>query len=315
MQRVMNLFDRGGREAREVIVQPAKPLPRTQDRVPVLQARDNVLILRDLSAAAAVGVGSVDDALLSDQEIRVKLETYREDLLKQVRFEFQIVIGTRPQNLDTYYNKLLARIEHLQNVERLLYAFEDGLIAFCQHGQPSLDAFTQTFGLHPDDLRGTPGAAHALAWLLASGDADGLKLIEARGPALVAEAARQLIHWQDLIEVRTQHVRSQIEQRHAPVRTVYFATSYHVRLASKATARLKGPLSEDEIAKASRELDNRCGQIARIIERMQLKAWRATHEELVREIQYFYHPSQVDLARREVRAERSVAIGLARARV
>ena len=55
MQRVMNLFDRGEREARISIVQPAKPLPRTQDRVPVLQACDNVLILRDMSVAAAVG--------------------------------------------------------------------------------------------------------------------------------------------------------------------------------------------------------------------------------------------------------------------
>lgn len=313
MQRVMNLFDRSERHARDAIVQPAKPLPRTQDRVPVLQARDNVLILRDLSVAAAVGVGSVDDALLSDGEIHAKLETYREDLLKQVRFEFQIVIGTRPQNLDAYYNKLLARIEHLQNVERRLYAFEDRLIAFCQGGQPSLDAFTQTFGFHPDDLHGTPGAAHALAWLLASGDTEGLKLIEARGPEVIAEAAQQLIHWQDLIELRAQHIRSQIEQRHAPIRTVYFATSYHARLASKATARLKGPLTADEIAKAIRELDNRCGQIARIIERMQLKAWRATHDELVREIQYFYHPSQVELARREMHAERSVAMGLAKA--
>jgi hypothetical protein len=265
--------------------------------VPVVQARDNVLILRDLSVAAAVGVGSVDDALLSEHEIRAKLDAYREDLLKQVRFEFQIVIGTRPQNLDAYYDKLLARVEHLQSIERLLYALEDGLQAYCQRGQASLDAF----GFHPDDLRGTPGAAHALAWLLASGAAGELKLIEARGPTLAAEAAQRIVHWQDLLA------------RRAPVRTVYFATSYHVRLASKATARLKGPLSESEIAKAIRELDSRCSKIARIIERMQLKAWRATHDELVREIQRFYHPSQADLARREMRAERSVAMGFARA--
>jgi hypothetical protein len=110
-------------------------------------------------------------------------------------------------------------------------------------------------------------------------------------------------------------VSSQIEQRFAPIRTVYFATSYHVRLASKTTARLKGPMSENEIAKAIRVLNNRCDQISRIIERMHLKAWRATNDELVREIQYFYHPSQVDLARRELRANQSVAMGLAQAKV
>ena len=314
MQRVMNLFDRGEREARISIVQPAKPLPRTQDRVPVLQACDNVLILRDMSVAAAVGVGSVDDALLSDQEIRAKLETYREDLLKQLRFEFQIVIGTRPQNLDTYYSKLLYWLEDLQSAEEMLYRLEDGLSAFCQKGVSSGEAFERAFDFHPDDLRGLPGAVHALTSLMANGDVDALALVEERGPAVIAEAVPKIIHWQNLIELHARHLREQIEQRHAPVRTVYFATSYHVRLASNATARLKGPLSEDEIAKAIRELDNRCSQIARILERMQLKAWRATHDDLVNEIRYFYHPSQVDLAWRELRADRSVAIGLARAK-
>jgi hypothetical protein len=314
MQRMTNLFDRGEREARTAVVQPAKPLPRTQDRVPVLQARDNVLILRDMSVAAAVGVGSVDDALLSDQEIRAKLETYREDLLKQIRFEFQIVIGTRPQNLDTYYSKLLYWLEDLQGAEQMLYRLEDGLTVYCQKGFSSEEAFQLAFRFSPDDLRGLPGAVHALASLMANGDVDALALVEERGPAVIAEAVPKIIHWQNLIELRAQHLREQLGQRHAPVRTVYFATSYHVRLASKATARLKGPLSEDEIAKAIRELDNRCGQIARIVERMQLKAWRATHDELVREIQYFYHPSQEDLARRELHVERSVAMALARAR-
>lgn len=315
MRQWMNLFDRGNREAQAAMATPAQPLPRTQDRVPVLQARDNVLILRDMSIASAVGVGSVDDALLSDAEIRSKLETYREDLLKQIRFDFQIVVGTRPQNLDPYYQKLLMWLEDKQSAEKMLYQLEKGLSHFCQKGIASPGAFRIAFNFEPGDLAGLPGAIHALARLMVSGDAEVLKLVEERGPAVIAESVEKVIHWQSLLELRIQHLREQIEQRHAPVRTVYFATSYHVRLASKATARLKGPLSEDEIAKAVRELDNRCCQIARIIERMQLKAWRATHEELVREIQYFYHPSQVELATREMRVERSVAMGLARARV
>jgi hypothetical protein len=312
MQRMTHLFDRGEREARGAFVQPAKPLPRTQDRVPVVQARDNVLILRDMSVAAAVGVGSVDDALLSDQEIRAKLETYREDLLKQVRFEFQIVIGTRPQNLDVYYSKLLYWLDGLQNAERIMYGLEDGLIAFCQKEISSVEAFRNSFGCEPDDLRGLPGAVHALASLMVSGDAKVLNLVQERGPAVIADAVQKIVHWQNLIELRGQHLRSEVEQRGAPVRTVYFATSYHVRLASKATARLKGPLSEEEIARATRELENRCGQITRILERMQLKAWRASHDELVRELRYFYHPSQLDLARRELHADKSVAMGLSK---
>jgi hypothetical protein len=315
MQRMMHLFDRGEREVRGAFVQPAKPLPRTQDRVPVVQARDNVLILRDMSVAAAVGIGSVDDALLSDQEIRAKLETYREDLLKQIRFEFQIVIGTRPQNLDNYYGKLLVWLEDKLGAEIMLYQLERGLADYCQKGVASSEQFRFAFQFDPDDLCGLPGAAHALASLMVSGDAEVLNLVQERGPAVIADAVQKITHWQNLIELRGQHLRSEVEQRGAPVRTVYFATSYHVRLASKATARLKGPLSEDEIARATRELHNRCGQITRILERMQLKAWRASHEELVQELRYFYHPSQVDLAWREIRAEKSVAMGLAQARV
>jgi hypothetical protein len=196
-----------------------------------------------------------------------------------------------------------------------MYGLEDGLTAFCQQGISSVEAFRNSFGFEPNDLRGLPGAVHALADLLASGDEEGLKLAEVRGPAVIDDAVQKIIHWQNLLELRVQHLRDQIEQRHAPVRTVYFATSYHVRLASKATVRLKGPLNEDEIARATRELENRCGQITRILERMQLKAWRASHDELVREIQYFYHPSQVNLAWREIRAEKSVAMGLAQTRV
>jgi len=56
-------------------------------------------------------------------------------------------------------------------------------------------------------------------------------------------------------------------------------------------------------------------QLLRGIERMKLKAWRASHDELVREIQYFYHPSQSQLACRELRLDRSVAMGLTRARM
>ena len=56
-------------------------------------------------------------------------------------------------------------------------------------------------------------------------------------------------------------------------------------------------------------------QLLRGIECMRLKAWRASHDELVRDIQYFYHPSQSQLACRDPRMDRSVAMGLARVRV
>jgi len=43
-----------------------------------------------------------------------------------------------------------------------------------------------------------------------------------------------------------------------PVQTVYFVTSHYVCLANKATVKRNGPLTEGEIARATKELDHRC---------------------------------------------------------
>src|SRR5690349_19514354 len=82
---------------------PDERLPRTQDQVAVIAAHDNMLILRDCSVIGAVGLSSVDDALLAPIELQAKLTSYRDDLLKRLRFDFQLLIGTRPQNLDSYH--------------------------------------------------------------------------------------------------------------------------------------------------------------------------------------------------------------------
>jgi len=65
--------------------------PRTQDQVLVAAALDDVLILRNTAVVAALEVESVDDALLSPEELESRLAIYRYDLLKQVRFDFQFL--------------------------------------------------------------------------------------------------------------------------------------------------------------------------------------------------------------------------------
>ncbi len=312
MLRDLKLFNT---KATEVATRPAKPLPRTQDKVPVLAARDNLLILRDGGIIAAVGVGSLDDTLLPEPELHAKLAIYRDDLLKQLRFDVQLCIGTRPQNLDAYFDKLLNRADVLQVIETRLNAFEDGLASYIELRQWSAESFLAHFGFDVKQLVGTPGLAHDAARLLCDNSAKADPQLVETVAACVRGSIDLIVHWQDLIHHRAKFVEGLVGANQAPVRTVYFVTSYYVRLANKATAKLKGPLTESEIARATKELDHRCNQLQRGIERMKLKAWRATHDELVRDLQYFYHPSQSQLAHRELRAERSVAMGLARARV
>ena len=84
---------------------PSHLLKPTQESVAVIATHEDMLILRDYSLVSAIGFGSMSDAMLDNNESAAKLEAYRR-LLKYVRFDFQLLIGTRPQNLNGYPNKL-----------------------------------------------------------------------------------------------------------------------------------------------------------------------------------------------------------------
>lgn len=282
----------------------AEKLPRTQDQVAVIAVQDNVLILRDCTVVGAVGLNSVDDALLMPIELQAKLTTYRDDLLKRLRFEFQLLIGTRPQNLDPYHHALEQRLERLGQVEAHLSAMRERMEGYFQSDHFDEAIFTKHFGFAPDDLSGTPGMGHEAAWDLcrdtirAKVSGSPLRLREALDAfrADVDSSLRMIARWQDLIYERSAFVEAAVQAIQAPVRTIYLVTSYNPRLLTKAV--VKGSLTDVELRQAREELDRRCGQLARGIERMKLSAWRATHDELLEEIRYFYHPSQALLARR-----------------
>lgn len=279
-------------------------LPRTQDQVAVIAAQDNVLILRDGTVVGAVGLSSVDDALLAPIELQAKLTTFRDDLLKRLRFEFQLLIGTRPQNLEPYHRALEQRLDQLSQVEAHLVTMRERLEGYFQSDHFDAATFTQLFGFAPDDLAGMPGMGHEAAWDLCRDTirvkaiGSSLRLREALDAfrADVETSLRLLARWQDLIYERSAFVEETVQSIQAPVRTIYLVTSYNPRLLTKAV--VKGPLTEGELRQALEELDRRCGQLARGIERMKLTAWRATHAELLEEVRYFYHPSQAQLARR-----------------
>ncbi len=302
-------------------LKPDERLPRTQDQVAVIAAHDNMLILRDCSVVGAVGLSSVDDALLAPFELQAKLTAYRDDLLKRLRFEFQLLIGTRPQNLDAYHRAFEQRLASLAQWESWLTSLKDRMEGYfaCEHFDET--SFRQHFGFAPNDLAGTPGMGHEAAWDLCN-DAIRAKVATGNSPLRLREALdafsadvesslRMLTRWQDLIYERSAFVEATVQSIQAPVRTIYLATSYNPRLLTKTV--VKGPITEAELQRAREELDRRCDQLARGIERMKLPAWRATHDELLDEIRYFYHPSQAQLARREIHLDRSVSMQLARA--
>lgn len=274
----MRLLDRLRRQP----TVPAKaPLPRTQDKVPILRADRDVLILRDGGVAAAVRVSSMDDALLSEPELRAKLDTYREDLLKHLRFDVQLLIGTRPQNLDPWQHKLLADVERLDLLETRLMALEDGLPAYAAAGVFSADAFGADFGFVPDDLIRSPGQAHDVAWLLCTvamaPNAEALASMS----AIIAASIDTVAHWRELIVLRSRFVREIVASSGAQVRTITFVTSAYPRLTGKVAARLSSQLTDAELTAARHALDRRCEQLVRGLGRMGLSAERVGAGEMV----------------------------------
>lgn len=291
-------------------------LPSTQDAIAVVAAQDEVLILRNGAVVAAVGFGSMNDALLAEDSLDARLAGYR-DLLKATQFDFQLLIGTRPQDLRAYRAKMQRASERLSQaqvlVDRMLARLPDYLRAGGDFGEA---AFEWHFGFHPRALIGAPGGSHQAAAVLCDGRvmtplsraAPEQQQAALRAPRELCDAtARLLARWQALIAERLAYVELEVEALQAPVRTFYFVTAFNPRLLTPIKA---GPLRADELDKARRELDQRCAQLSAGLRQMRLPHWRATHAELLEDIRHFYHPSLAQL-HHELRAERSVAMRLA----
>lgn len=302
------LFGRNGNATRPRSVARA---PRTQDQVLVVAAQDNALILRNFTVVAAVTIGSMDDTLLTASELEARLMTYRDDLLKRIRFDFQMLIGTRPQDLRPYYADMEAQAERWREFETRAETLRAGLETYLE-SLPQAEreaemqaAFAAHFGFEPGDLSGTPGGAHEVALRLCAADLPRrwqAATEERRQRALdamrerVEETIRILGRWQDLIYERAAFVDETMRRIQAPVRTLHLVVSHQARPLTGRVSR--DPLSEAELRKALETLDERCDQLVRGIQRMRLSARRATHEELLEMVRHFYNPSQAQLARR-----------------
>jgi hypothetical protein len=210
-------------------------------------------------------------------------------LLKHLRFDVQLLIGTRPQNLDPWQFKLLADIERLETLEQRLCALDDGLLAYCEARAYSLDAFPAHFGFTPEALRGAPGQGHDVAWLLCGLSAPPDDAAIAAMREVVAASIDALAHWQSLVVLRSRFVRESVAASGAQVRTVSFVTSAYPRTTGRAAAKVSGPLSEREIMAAREVLARRCDQLTRGLGRMGMKAERVNATSVVESIQALFN--------------------------
>jgi hypothetical protein len=296
----------------------AESFASTQEAVAVISAQDNVLVLRNGSVVAGVGFGSMNETLLSANELQARLLSYR-DLLRNASFDFQLLIGTRPQNLGSYLGKMQRSSDRLaqaqQRMDALIVRMPSYVADVALFGEP---AFAVHFGFMPRDLRGLPGGAHDVALTLCDAalgtefkiaSTDSCQSAIADLTAKCEESLTHLNHWQGLIVERSDYVEISVEALQAPVRTFFFITSFSPNLVNMRKA--KGMvLNAGDIQRASETLTQRCDELMRGLRTMRLPHWRATHEELLEDVRHFYHPSQTQLAH-ELRVERSVAMRLA----
>ena len=277
----------------------ADKMPRTQELIEAVGAKENCLILRDHSVIGAVGFRSIDSSLLTTEDIVSRLTIYAE-FLCSTRFEFQLLIGTRPQDLTQYYDKLvLAMEQHEKQIVRVL-TLSDRFPEFVSQGQAAINdaGFAQFFGFGPNDFIGTPGKAHETALDLCDWQEARLffRLKPAQRKQLITQlradihtTVAMMMHWQDVLAEQLETVQLNVLHANAPVRTFFIVVSHNPRIRSKIIP--KGPMTEKEFARARSKLDEMCRLIKVFFGNMGMEAWRATDNDLLDDIRHFFNPA------------------------
>lgn len=283
-------------------------MPRTQALIEIVGARDDCLILRDATVVAAVGFSSLDDTLLTDEDITMKLELYY-DLLVTLRFPVQFLITTRPQDMSPYFNELLIQRDHHDVMRTMVERFVGKIPSYVANPKLiGVQGFTAHFGWHPNELIGLPGMAREVAKKLCS--VTHMTLL--RNPERqdrdhkvdeLCDAARTtfgwLTRWRYLLQEQIDLVQDVIRKAQSPVRRYYLVVSHNQRVQ---TAMLPGrPISDHEFQRASSRVAEYCRQIATGIEAMGLMAWRTTQDDLLLDVRTFFNPSQSLMAGRQQR--------------
>jgi hypothetical protein len=227
-----------------------------------------------------------------------------------VRFNFQWLIGTRPQVLDEHVQVIAGRLLELATIEIRLTAFAARIREYVAlDGGHGLDLFTGHFGLAPQDFQGLPGDAYLIARALC--DAARIGALETpeeterfitRCATGIEATISRLQAWSARLRARTEYLDTYTARYGSPVRTLYIIVSHNPREVPRL-----GALDERELSKVRQVLDERCGQLINGLAGLRVRAARASHTELLREIQHFFHPADYASARPPVEARISVA--------
>lgn len=100
-----------------------KPTPSTQQYLDILEIRDDTVILRNGSVVAVLLVASINFMLKSDEEQDAVIGAYT-SFLNTIDYPLQIVIQSRPLNIDNYLESL-KDIEKKQTNELLQLQIRD----------------------------------------------------------------------------------------------------------------------------------------------------------------------------------------------
>jgi len=91
-----------------------KPGPATQNYLDIAEIRDDMVILKDGTVRAVLLVSSINFALKSADEQEAIIQAYM-TFLNGLEYPIQIVIQSRPMNIDNYLNRLSEQQKITQN--------------------------------------------------------------------------------------------------------------------------------------------------------------------------------------------------------
>jgi hypothetical protein len=263
--------------------------PPTQEHVLLYGVKDGVLVLRDHTLAVGVGMTSVDLSLLDPDEAEAKVLQYRA-FLETLRFPVQIVVGTRPQDLEGYLGEIEQLIIGHERATGALQQTRD-TIAGWQTGEDVVDlAF-----LYPEPEAAPlpyPAGKSAAYFrdrvrMRADGDRLGFEKWLTRTVDLLDERLSEHEHRLRLLYGQAEHAQAAVDRVQAPVRTFYWIIAHNPRMVETPLA---GPLTRREFDDTKEVLEGRAAKVIAGLRHLGLAVWRATTTELVGEIFHFYHP-------------------------
>jgi hypothetical protein len=266
--------------------------------MPVIAQLPDALLRRDGHVVGAIGFSSVSDGVLLPDDALTRLAAFGL-MLKNLKFRAQLLISTRPQNIQTYRLKMRAREIELDAsaacVRRLL-ALLPAFAGQARVTPESARGFESHFGFPIIRLAGLPGRVSHVATGLGnpawwSSQIQSGKLDESleRAVTLCRESLDVVAHWLDTVRMRADFVDATVRRLKRPVRVLLMVTSVPSRVTS-----FTSDVSAERFAAPLRSLDQRLVHFEQTIAEMGLPSWRLNEAELLDELLRVYRPAYAE---------------------